>query len=78
MPDGQGADVVDSMRTQDIFLDRNKSDGLSGLNIKKSVANGSANVSITNIAPAGVGTATISKWLALKIDGVIHYIPLWT
>lgn len=43
------------------------------------VANGSANVTISNVAPAGVGTATISKWLQFTgSDGVVYYIPVWT
>lgn len=40
--------------------------------------NGSNNVTISNVAPAGVGTATISKWLVVSIGGVTYYIPLWT
>lgn len=43
------------------------------------VANGTANVTISNVAPAGVGTATISKWLQFTgSDGVVYYIPVWT
>ena len=43
------------------------------------VANGTANITISNVAPAGVGTATISKWLQFTgSDGVIYYIPVWT
>lgn len=41
-------------------------------------ANGSANVTISNVAPAGVGTATITKWLTIVQDGVTYYIPMWT
>jgi len=40
--------------------------------------NGTANVSISNVAPAGVTTATIAKWLPINIDGVNYYIPMWT
>jgi|TARA_R100000501_G_C2583745_1_gene86072 hypothetical protein len=42
------------------------------------VANASANVSISNVAPAAVGTATISKWIKVVIGGVDYYIPAWT
>lgn len=42
------------------------------------VANATANVSITNVAPAAVGTATISKWLKIDIGGTDYFIPLWT
>ena len=41
-------------------------------------ANGSANVSITNVAPAAVTTATISQWLQVDVDGGVFYIPMWT
>jgi len=42
-------------------------------------ANGIANVTISNVAPAGVGTATISKWLKFTDSaGVVCYIPVWT
>lgn len=43
------------------------------------VANATATVTISNVAPAAVGTATISKWLRVKgSDGVDYYIPMWT
>lgn len=42
------------------------------------VTNGSANVTISNVAPAGVGTATISRWLVWTIDDIAYYIPMWT
>ena len=42
-------------------------------------ANGSGTVTISALAPAGVGTATISKWLQFTgSDGVVYYIPAWT
>ena len=42
-------------------------------------ANGSANVTISNVAPALVGTATISKWLTFTDDaGLSYFIPCWT
>ena len=41
-------------------------------------SNGSANVTISNVAPAGVGTATISGWMSVIVSGTIYYIPLWT
>lgn len=40
--------------------------------------NATANVSITNVAPAAVGTATISKWLKIDIGGIYYFIPMWT
>lgn len=41
-------------------------------------ANGTANVTISNVAPSGVGTATISQWLKIRIGGTFYYIPMWT
>ena len=42
-------------------------------------ANASATVTISNVAPAGVGTATITKWLTVTDNaGTVMYIPAWT
>lgn len=42
-------------------------------------ANATENVTISNVAPAAVGTATISKWLEIQdSSGTAYYIPLWT
>ena len=42
-------------------------------------ANASGTVTISNVAPSGVGTATISKWLNVTDDGgTVMYIPAWT
>ena len=42
-------------------------------------ANASGTVTISNVAPSGVGTATISKWLTVTDDGgTVMYIPAWT
>lgn len=42
------------------------------------VANASANVSVTNIGPAAIGTSTISMWLEVSVQGTKYYIPMWT
>lgn len=62
-------------------MPRNSNDECDVKNLKIDgtlVANGVANVTISNVAPAGVGTATISKWLAVDVDGTVYYIPCWT
>ena len=42
-------------------------------------ANASGTGTISNVAPAGVGTATISKWLTVTDNsGVVMYIPACT
>ena len=45
---------------------------------KLATANDTANVSITNVAPGAVGTATISGWIRIRIQGTDCYIPYWT
>ena len=54
--------------------------GVQGTNGENTiwVANGTENVSITNVAPTSVGTATISKWLKIKVGNTYYYIPMWT
>ena len=42
------------------------------------VANATANVTISNVAPAAVTTATISAWMKVIVEGVEYYIPMWT
>ena len=57
---------------------------LNSLAIKGTVAmedvqaNASGTVTISNVAPAGVGTATITKWLKITQGGTVYYIPMWT
>ena len=42
-------------------------------------ANASGTVTISNVAPSGGGTATITKWLTVTDDGgTVMYIPAWT
>ena len=42
-------------------------------------ANASGTVTLSNVAPSGVGTATITKWLTVTDDGgTVMYIPAWT
>ena len=42
-------------------------------------ANASNTVTISSVAPAAVGTATISKWLSFRDNaGTVYYIPSWT
>ena len=55
------------------------SDSVTGIRIDGcDVANGSGTVTISNVAPAGVGTATISRWLVVDVAGTRYYMPLWT
>lgn len=48
------------------------------INVDSLTSNATANVTISNVAPAAVGTATISAWLAINVGGTLYYIPCWT
>ena len=41
-------------------------------------SNGTEVVTISNLAPSGVGTATIALWLKVTRGGLVYYIPAWT
>ena len=41
-------------------------------------ANASQTITISNLGPAGIGTATISKWLKVTDQGKVFYITMWT
>lgn len=41
-------------------------------------ANGTATVTVSNLGPAGIATATIKKWLTIQDNaGTVLYIPAW-
>ena len=49
------------------------------LNAASWTANGSQTITISNVGPAGIGTATIGKWLTVKDNaGATYFIPAWT
>lgn len=31
-----------------------------------------------SLGPAGIGTKTVAMWLEVNVQGVKHYIPMWT
>lgn len=73
MADGfSGAEVMDAIAPKEICLLNGK------IRINALTANAANNVTISNVAPAGVGTATISAWLEIDIAGTMYYIPCWT
>ena len=68
------SDVVDSIALRDRLLIKN-----GKIKIVDSLTpNGSATVTISNLAPSAVGTATISAWLEIDVAGTKYYIPCWT
>ncbi len=64
-----------SRSDRDESVEMNKIIAIGSSNLE---ANATANVTISNVAPAGVGTATISKWLKVDDNGTTYYIPMWT
>lgn len=69
-----GEEVKDSLVIRDKLSIKN-----GKLKIVDSLtANATEAVSITNVAPAAVGTATISAWFEIDVAGTTYYIPAWT
>jgi hypothetical protein len=68
-------EVIPVLHVKELFLDGSSAYPSINANLK---SNGTANVSITNVAPAGVTTATISAWLPIYASGTVYYIPCWT
>lgn len=68
------SEVVDSLAVRDLLaLSNGKFKIVDAL-----TANGSEGVTISSVAPAAVGTATISAWLEIDVAGTKYYIPCWT
>lgn len=74
-------DVKDVLHVKELVVEDLKVEADEGVNITKATtaSNSTANVTISNVAPAAVGTATISKWLRIVIKGDdTYYIPMWS
>ena len=41
-------------------------------------SNSNLNLIISNVAPPGVTTSSISGWLPIIVKGVEYFTPLWT
>jgi hypothetical protein len=68
-----GATVFNAVAIRDKLVVKNGKISVDAL-----TANLNANVTISNVAPAAVTTATISAWLEIDVAGVAYYIPCWT
>ena len=67
-------EVIDSLTVRDILGVKN-----GKLKIVDALTpNATANVTISNVAPAAVTTATITAWLEIDEGGTKYYIPCWT
>ncbi|MAH49107.1 hypothetical protein CMI37_25000 [Candidatus Pacearchaeota archaeon] len=65
--------VLDTLAIKELLVKNGKIRVVDAL-----TANATANVTISNVAPAAVGTATISAWLEIDVGGTAYYIPCWT
>lgn len=75
--------VISAFSTTDTNVDLNIQPQGTGLvvfgNSNSWTDNGTATITISNVGPAGIGTATISQWFTVKDDnGTTYYIPAWT
>ena len=66
------SEVIPSLAVKELELEN------GSITVPSLTANATANVSITNVAPAAGGTATISAWLEIDVGGTKYYIPCWT
>ena len=65
------SDVIQSLSVKEINIDK-------PMVIGDTVANASQTVTISSVGAAGIGVATISRWLPVIVGGVTYYIPMWT
>lgn len=77
-----GAPEVRHDGTDDVHIfDKVSTDKLtvaSTIDVSDVEANASQTITISNVGAAGIGTATIAKWLKVTQGGTVYYIPMWT
>jgi len=66
------AEVIKAINVKELNMEN------GSIKVPSLTANATANVTISNVAPAAVGTATISAWLEIDVAGTKYYIPCWT
>ena len=67
------AEVIDAAAIKDLQLSK------LTLTSAMETANATQTITISALGPAGIGTATIAKWLTLTDSaGTVYYIPMWT
>ena len=64
-------DVIKALNVKEIYIDK-------PIVVGDTVANATQTVTISNIGAAGIGVATISRWLPVVVGGITYYIPMWT
>ena len=69
-------EVFKSITTKELHI--GGAEGDRSIKVPSIQANGTNNISITNVAPSGVGTPTIAGWLCIHVAGSLYYIPAWT
>ena len=73
--------VEDTIKGKEIIAESLKVGEAAGSAITSMKATANSNQTIayaTNLAPAGVGSSAIAKWLEINIAGVVYFIPMWT
>ncbi len=65
-------DVIRSLEVKELTMPN------GAIKVPSLTANGTETVTISNVAPAAVGTATISAWFEIDVNGTKYYIPGWT
>ncbi len=65
------ADVIKALNVKEIYIDK-------PIVVGDTVANASQTITISSVGAAGIGVATISRWLPVIVSGVTYYIPMWT
>lgn len=71
-------EVIDALAVKDLTVDKLTLSGTVPDVSEATNSNGTANVTISNVAPSNVGTATISRWLKVIYDNNVYFIPMWT
>jgi len=75
-----GSEVKDTLEVKQMIISSTGKITMSNgaVYVPSLTAISNANVTISNVAPAAVGTATISAWMEIDVAGVKYYIPCWT
>ena len=65
-------DIITALEVKELIMPN------GSIKVPSLTANAGAAVTISNVAPAAVGTATISAWLEIDVAGTKYYLPCWT
>ena len=79
---GAGKNVFDALAVDDITINGDSLATDQIITEIKGVDNGTGTVTISNVAPSGVGTPTINSWFHIRVgenagNGLNLYLPMW-